>query len=254
MAVPSDSPAIAHLRPQAWNRAGLIWACVNLAALAVGMFPGVLTVPESGEAAAPLPTLRAVAVAQVATLLLVYPFLLARRALRQASSVAAAGSGNTGTTGPSPSGPWPGRLFEAAAWMFVATPFLAVAAWLANATIADTVRVALLTASLFPVAWMLADFAVAGAAGVSAAGLVALLMVPGGLAANYLVWEFLPNIPADWLWYACPATMAWSTATVQQAAWLPSPIGAWLLWPAAVAGVFFARMTRRSGRSTRTKS
>ncbi len=199
-------------RPAAplWRPAGLAWAVANLAALAVGMFPQWIVSPWQLNAAAPLPTLRTLAVGQVAFLLLAGPLLLAKRP----------------TT-------WGDRLGEMAIWLLVALPFLAAAAYVADATIQDAVRVTCLTLSVFVAVWGLASLARRGGGGMSLAVLAGVLVVLGGPGANYLAREFGSGVPPGWLWHLFPVTQAYSTAAAREAFWLPRPLWAWLL-PAGV--------------------
>jgi len=192
---------------------------VNLAALAVGMFPECIVSARRLSAAAPLPTLRTLAVGQVAFLLLAGPLLFAKHPVT-----------------------WPGRLAELALWLLVALPFLAVAAYLADATAQDAVRVGCLILSAFLAAWGLAALAGRGGGGVSLAVLIGVLAVLAGPAVNYLAWEFSPTAPPAWLWQLFPATFAFSAAGARQGLWLPGPLWAWLIPPAIGAALLLLNL------------
>ena len=119
------------------------------------------------------------------------------------------------------------------AWLIVAAAFWAAAAYLSDATFQDAVRAGLCTVAAFVAAWGLAALARRGAAGVSLSVLIGVVIVFGGVAVNYLLLEFGPvRLPA-WPWSACPVAFAWSAAAHRQSLWTPTPLWAWLIWPAA---------------------
>ena len=208
-----------------WTAAGFAWGGANVAALAVGLFPQLIAARQMQDLSAPPPALRALAVGQVAFLLLIYPLILARRA----------GARHMATD-------WLAVPLEASIWLSVALPMLAVAGYLADATVRDVVRTGLLVMSAFVVGWGLAALA-RSPAGVSWSVLIAVLLALGGPAANYVMAEFGATDAPAWLWRGCPVTFAWSVAAVRQQCWLPAPLWAWLVWPgAAVAAICGSRI------------
>jgi hypothetical protein len=216
---------------QFWLPAGLAWGTVNLAALAVGLFPQIIIAPDVAGAMVVPPALRTLAVGQVAFLLLAYPLILSRRMAK-----------------PSLAPTRVAVVMEAVLWMLAAAPFLATAGYFCDATVQDVVRTAVFTASAFVAGWGLAALAGmwAGAAGMAV--LIGVMAVLGGAGANYMAMEFWPASPLEWLWRACPVTFAWSLAGARQQSWIPLPIWAWLIWPGAgVVLMFVALVLRGSG-------
>lgn len=214
-----------------WRLAGLAWGAVNLAALAGGLFPRLITLGASAESSAELPTLQSLLACQVGFLLLIYPMILAGRAAREYPRASL------------------GRLLrhfflEMILWLVVALPFLVVAAYLANATPRDAGRSMLLVVGAFLAAWGLALLAGRGAGGMSLSVLVSVLAVLGLPAAWYLTSpDFLPAQPG-WLWDLAPTLFAWSTAHERIASWLPVPLWALILWPAIGLAMIFLHLIR----------
>ena len=209
-------------RPPYWGLSGLGWCFANLLALSVGLFPRIILASSQADSAGPPPALRALAVGQVAYLLLVYPLVLLARAGRGERAEPPQSSSPLALRAVAP---------EWLLWLLTALPFLAVGAYLADGTAADAVRVALLSALLLPTAWALARLARRGGTTMSLVLLLVVLAVLGGPAAWYLAVEFAPSPPPAWLWYAWPAALAWSAGAARADAWLPQPLWAWLLWP-----------------------
>jgi hypothetical protein len=211
-----------------WRVSGLIWALVNLAGAAVGLFPAALT-PAAQPAGAALPALGVLAVGQVAFLLGAYPLILARRhSCGQRISLG-------------------GLAAEAALWLVVGAPFVAACGYFSDAAVLDAVRVELVTAAVFPAAWALAALAQRG---LSAATLAAALVVLGAPAALYLGQEFWPGGAPAWLWHVSPVLLAWTAGQARQPSIFPLPLWAWL-WPAA-AGVVVLVLCRFAARGRRT--
>jgi len=219
----NDSPPGAARRAgapaAAWRPVGGIYLLVLLAATAAGMWPEAIYPTRDDLPAAPLPVLPAVALGQVAFVLLIYPLVALVRAAR-----------------PRPGRLWPDAPIEAAGLMIAAAPFYLVAAWLADAVAADVARVVVYTAGLWTVAIsaaaLLRRFPPA-----RPAILVALLLVAAGLpAAWYIAVEFVTTFEgAEWLWQLAPATFAWDAARARAGSWLPRPLWAMLVWPGVAA-------------------
>jgi hypothetical protein len=202
---------------------------VNLAALAVGLFPQILIAPDVAGAMVVPPALSTLAAGQIGFLLLAYPLILSRRMANAK--------------------PAPSRtavVLEAVFWMLLAAPFMATAAYFSDATVQDVVRTAVFTASGFVAGWGLAALASMGAGAAGLAVLIGATAVLGGSAANYMAMEFWPASPLPWLWRACPATFAWSLAAARQDSWIPLPLWAWLIWPAAGAAMMLLWMGNKS--------
>jgi hypothetical protein len=208
-----------------WQAAGLLWATINLAAAAVGVFPAAIS-PAAREAGPVLPALKALAVGQAGFLLLVYPLVLARRTSQRGRA------------------DWSLRLGEMALWLIVAAPFAAACAYFSDAGVTDAVRAELMMVAAFPAAWGLAALANKGRKGASACALAAVLLVLGGAAAAYLAAEFWPGGCPGWLWEGCPILLAWTCAAGRHGSWVPLPLWGLLWWPAG--GVLLAVFCRRT--------
>ena len=213
-----------------WRPAGLGWGAVSLAGLAVGLFPQIVSARATD--AATLPALQAVATVQVGFLLLIYPLIVARRR-------------RGGLT-------WPAVFLEALVWMVTALPVLGAGAYLADATVVDTIRTCMLISAAAVTGWGLAAMAGRRAARASLAVLIGVLVVLGGPAANYLALEFAPAPwRLGWLWHVSPVTFAWSVAASRQGDLVPTPVWAWLVWPVAGAALVFLDVFRPASRAAR---
>ncbi|MCD6304470.1 MAG: hypothetical protein J7M21_05860, partial [Planctomycetes bacterium] len=95
----------------AWRPAGLLYLAACLAGLAVGLWPQSIWPSRAEVPAAPLPTLAALAVAQVLFILLAHPIVLLPRS----------------EAGIRP-GFWTGAVAESLAWLLVTLPLYAAAA------------------------------------------------------------------------------------------------------------------------------
>jgi len=205
----------------AWRPAGVIYLACLLAGLAAGLWPDAIYPARAELRPAPLPTLKALAVAQVAFILLGYPLVLFGRRRRE----------------------WPARfwaavLVESAGLLVAAVPFYLVAAYLADATAIDTVRTAIYAAALMPLAWSAGAWMARSPRWrpwVAVDMITITLALP---AAYYIAREFLTPDPMDWLWHLAPATFAWQTASSRAPSLLARPLWALTIWPlAAAAGV-----------------
>lgn len=187
-----------------------------LAGLAVGLWPGAVHRPADVVPAAPVPGLRALAVAQVAFLLLAYPLVWLRRAGRAA-----------------PPFRWYAAPVESLGFLVAAVPFQFAGAYFQDATAVDAVRSAVGVAFLLPLAWAAAWWM--GSRSARAPVLLALAGILLGLpAAYYIARDFLAAgaAEAEWLWRLGPATFAWEVAAQRQDIWLPRPVWAAVVWPA----------------------
>jgi len=225
MKASTESSRLASLAAALWRPAGLFYLAACIGGLAVGLWPGAVRPPGGVSFAAPLPTLRALAVAQGAFVLLVHPLILMRRSPRRY---------------------WSGAIVETAGLVLVTVPFYVAAAWLGNAVPADVVRCGVYAICLWPVAW------VAGALlhrrRLAAGVLILLLIAAFGLpAAFYLALEFLSGAGvSDWFWRLAPATFAWDNAASRLGWVWPRPLWATLVWPGlAAAGLVIRQVSRK---------
>jgi hypothetical protein len=221
----------AALRP-----AIVLYLIACLAALAAGLWPQAIRGEAYEARGAPVPALRALAVGQVGFLLLVYPlvFLARQKGVRNLF-----GAEKRFLT---PFSLTPFSSIEWAAFLAATTPAYYAAAFFQDATATDVVRTAIYVTCLLPVSWSAGTWlswrrcrpVVVAAMAVIALGLP---------AAYYIARDFLAVSPAGatWLWHLSPATFAWTTAGPRQAAWLPKPVWALLVWPLAAAAVALAR-------------
>jgi hypothetical protein len=183
-----------------------------LAGLAAGLFPDVLYSPKWSNPAGPLPTLGALAVAQSAFFLLGWPIVLLWRSEHRSrlSPLGLAG--------------------QIACMILASLPLYGLAAWLADARPADVVRTLLEVLALVPL----------GLAGgfwlthrpTRSLALTALAGLTVGLPmAWYIVFDFLPALPSDWLWQLAPLLRVYSAATEPATGPLPRPLWTWLILP-----------------------
>ena len=193
-----------------------------LAALALGVWPRAVTVRVNPTF--PPPALQALVVALVVFLLLVWPLMVLARSAR--------GAPDRG-----------GRLaVEGLAYLLAATPLLAIAAYLADATVADVARSLLWVAALWPLAtgaglWL--------SRSTPELVLMDLLLIVLGLpAAAYVAGEWMvlsPGGPAAALARLSPVLFGWRIAASRQVPVLPSPLWPMLMWLAAgIAAVLMA--------------
>ena len=224
MKASTESSRLTRLAGALWRPAGLFYLAACIAGLAAGLWPGAICHPGGVSFAAPLATLRTLAVAQAAFILLVHPLILMRRSPRRY---------------------WAEAIVETVGFVLVTVPFYVAAAWLGNAVAADVVRCGVYAICLWPVAW------VAGALlhrrKFAATVLIVLLVAAMGLPAGfYLAREFLSAVgDSGWLWRLAPATFAWDNAS-SRLGWLwPRPVWAMLVWPGLAAVALAIRQVLR---------
>ena len=199
-----------------WRPAAAWYLGLTLLGLAGGLWPGAIFHPRGLEAG-PLPALQAMALAQVAFFLLVYPVILARR----------------GPGGRS----WPSCAGESFLLLAATAPLYAAAAWVSDATWRDCLRAGLAVALACPLGWSAGRLL--GRRGWASAALICLLVAAVGLPwAQYVCRDFaVASRAADVLEQASPATFAWDAAASRQAAWWPHPAWPILLWLALAAAM-----------------
>jgi len=211
-----------------WSGTALPWLVLCLLGFAAGLWPEAMVHPKTPRGLVPLPTLPAVAAAQVGFLLLVYPVVVLRRATKSGSAT-------------HPYEFCPGlATVELAALVVMATPFYVAAAWFSDGGGADVFRTALCVAAMIPLsvglsAWCLPARRAASRCVALIAGLVISVALPAGV---YLGHEFLRPAWADTLWQTAPVTIAWTHAT-------GTPLLVWTLIGAATIVAAWATETRK---------
>lgn len=197
--------------------AGWLWALIALAGLLAGLWPDSLFASSADFRPATLPALRTLAVALGAYFLLAYPLIVQRRYERNA-----------------PRAGLLGYLVESLVFLWIAIPFLTVAAWVSDANLLDVGRVVLAVAALLPVGASLGVILSKPLA--TAWGLLAMLLLAiGGPIAGYLAADFLPVEAMAWretIWTLSPLTWLWEQGTPGESLW-PEPLWAWAIWPGA---------------------
>jgi hypothetical protein len=209
-----------------WGPAGALHALCCLAGLAAGLWPGTIHPSGFDTRSAVLPTLRTVAVAQIAFFWLVYPLVLLRRRVR-----------------PGISPGWRAVVVEPPVILLTAIPFYVMAAALGNATLWDVLRVALYVASGWPVvwaAWMWLRLPSARTPVMLAMALVVL----AGPAVAYMLLEFVTSGYRA-VFNAAGVLRAWSLGGRSETL-VTRPYWTWLLWPtvgllAMLAGIARSR-------------
>ena len=155
-----------------WRATGAVYLLTLLGALAAGLWPEAI-VPPREPTAAPLPALQALAVGQLAFILLIYPLALLRRQTSGERQSIRAMAG------------------ESAMMMLATAPFYFIATYLSDATAVDVARVVTAAAIVWPAAWAVGlAFATAKPAGVTVILLALLAATLGLLWAYYLALEF----------------------------------------------------------------
>jgi hypothetical protein len=223
-----DNPPRRSALAAAWRPGALVYLAFCLAGLAAGLWPQAVFIQRHApDRGAPLPALKTLLVAQLAFALLAWPLLAMRRGrVRWAEAVA-----------------------EAAAYLAVAVPFYAAAAYLADAVAADVLRGAIYVACVWTLPLVAGAYLASGRGG-GAAVLLLLLVAAFGLpAAHYLAMEFATPAAGELMARLSPASFAWAAAESRQAGWLPRPIWAALIWPGAAAalGCVWLLLPRRRG-------
>jgi len=228
-AAPSDPhPAPPSVLAAAWRPAGLLYLAACLAGLAAGLYPEAIYPSRRDVVPAPLPALQALATAQVLFILIVHPLIVLRRA----------DFGRIRRYGPE-------TIVESVTWLIATVPLYVAAAYLADATATDVLRTVLYVACLWPVAWA-AGAILRRCRAARAPLLLLLLIVAAGPALFYVLREFMPLYPSDWLWQAAPATAAWDAAASRAPNPFPQPLWSLLLWPAFALCLFGASLVVRS--------
>jgi hypothetical protein len=212
---------------------GLFLLCL-LMALAAGLWPEMIFPAGDGEQPVPLRVLQTLAVGQVAFIFLIFPLVMMRRFSRGQVRF-----------------PLAHGLAMTAAGLACAAPFYLAAAKLSDASATDVLRTLVLIVLLWPVGWAAGKWMrrpAVGHGGDNVNGdvnvvrnhayppaaapvlILALIAVAGLPALFYVLKEFLPGWPADWLWDLAPVTLAWQVAARGQApfAGLSWPIFVWL--------------------------
>ncbi len=220
MSASTDPTSRPRALAAAWKWWGVLYLAALLAGLAGGLWPDAIYPARGDGRSAPLPTLRTVALAQAAFILLAYPMVLFARwrgGLRRRS--------------------WAEALVESAGLLIAAAPFYVAAAYLADATGTDAIRTAVYVASLLPLAWC--SGAWMARSRWRAWVLVDVLIIALGLpAAYYIAREFLTPDPLDWLRRAAPLTFIWETGASRLGVLISRPIWAACIWSlAGAAGI-----------------
>lgn len=203
---------------QIWRMVGLFYLVILLVALAAGLWPESVYPHHYEPQSAPLTTLRATAVAQVAFILLIYPLSILGRLHRGTQPVASENY-------------WKPVLTESAMFLLVGGIFYVPAAYLANATVFDTVRTALYIASLFPLSWVAGAYFIRRPRATAGVILLLVVIALGLPAAYYISLEFLKPGPNRWIEALSPALFAWKTSAPRLGTITPQPLWAWLTWP-----------------------
>jgi hypothetical protein len=211
-----------------WKPAGAIYLGLCVLALAAGLWPELIFPPRSSIQPASLPALQALAVGQAAYFLLVWPIVQARRICAgRPTSVR-------------------GDAVETFGLLVVTVPLYILAAWFSDAVARDVIRTVALLATLAPLCWLLGRL-VAGPASRPWALLVMLALAVGLPATYYILLDFLPSLPRQWVWNVSPLTHAWAAARARAPQPLPGGLGSLLAWlVAAGAGFALRRLLRRS--------
>jgi len=204
-----------------------MYVATCLAGLAAGLWPDAIHRSQSLHVA-PLPTLRALVVAQVVFMLIVHPLVLLRR---------------TGAGERLSQSSW-----EFSAWLLVTIPFYIVAAWLADAVVADVMRAVIVVIAVSVFAWG-GGVVMARLKAFCPAAMLALLLTAIGMPAVYYILRDFVGVPAmrlRWLWDLAPVTLAWDAAAARSGSWYLLPVWPWVFWLLAggammVAGYMFAR-------------
>ena len=202
-----------------WQGAGVLYLVTCLAGVAIGLWREATLPSLEDIPTAPLPTLRALGVAQVAFILLIYPMVTWVRAARGAVTRY-------------------GRLAvaESALCMVTAVPFYLAAGFLSDASATDVARTAVSVACVWPVAWAAGAWLVCPRPKPTVVTLALVLVAVAMPAAWYVAWDFLGAAGAvEWLWDLAPATFVYQAAGARRAGVLPRPLWAAACWP-GVAG------------------
>jgi len=206
-----------------WQGAGLLYLVTCLAGMAIGLWPHATFPSTQDVPTAPLPTLAALGVAQVAFILLIYPMVIWVRADRGGISRY-----------------WPLALAESALCTVAAVPFYLAAGFLADAGVADVVRTAVCVACVWPVAWAAGAWLVSARPrpGVVTLGLLGIAI--GLPAACYIVADFFgATEAARRLSHFAPAMFVYQAAGGRSSSAVPEPLWGAICWPviAAVAAL-----------------
>jgi len=197
----------------------VLYLAVLLAGLGAGLWPRTLWPELTHSPAAPLPTLQTLAVAQLMFILVVYPMVLLRRYGGEGTPIA-------------PATYWRTVTAESGLGMLLALPFIIPAAFLANATVTDVVRHVVCLAAFWPLAWLAgAHFARRRRGAWLVTGGLGLIAL-GAPAACYIATEFLTAAAADLAGMLTPVLLIWRNAAARIDHLLPTPLWAWLIWPA----------------------
>ena len=124
----------------------------------------------------------------------------------------------------------------ATASLLMAAPFFFAAGYLADASVVDVLRTAALGLLFWPVGWAVGACAT-GRCGTLVTGvLITGLLAMGGLPlVYYVLLEFLPHWPHEWVWNVAPATLAWQVAASRQGL-VAGPVWAVLVWDVIAIG------------------
>ena len=230
--------SVRNLLAAMFRPACTVWLIAMLAGLLAGMWPDAIAPSRADIRAAPLPTLRALAVAQAGWVLLVWPVAIFSRCQRGQKLCPLS------------------LTAEAVGLLILAVPFYIAAGWLADATGPDVARVVLHIASLCPLAWLLGWMQARGRTWRGASRAAGPLIALGPAIAWYIGLEFIAAAPTDGIWLAGPTTFAWSNAASRLGTACPRPLVVWVAWP-AVAAVAFGVLRAFGGERTappRTRS
>ena len=229
-------------RAALWRGGGVILLLVCLASLAVGLWPGVVYSSREAFPAAPLPTLRALAVGLVLHALLIHPLLLIRRRVRSAPARASDGDPKGPPYGGTTSAACGavGGLGELLVFAVAAGPFFLAAAYLADAVAIDVLRVLVCLAGVYAVGQVMGSCLSVSPAGRSLCVLAGTLLALGLPAGFYLCLEFAPaGVAPNFLHSLAPVTFVWTQAGSRLAFW-PQPLWPVILYLALAAVIALA--------------
>ena len=217
-----------------WEPRGALFLLASLAGFACGVFPELFLPPHRAGLPYTLPVLKTMLVAEVVIVMMFFPLFTpsARSADKGQVGRQAIGQGLIFTVG------------KYIVYLAVVLPLYVVASALADATMTDVIRSLLYLTAVASFAWAMECWARNGKGMMTIVLFISVLIVVALPVIYYFFIEFsIQGVAPTWLALISPVNHALVVAQSRVRSWYPSPVWAWLIWPAGAIVAMLALLS-----------